>query len=182
MKRLLTIVGPNGVGKSTTAKMIVQKRAYTAFVDAEWCRCVNPFGFNESTKQTVFDNIYCLLHNYLCNNEIDTVIFAYGWHGERKCIYDKVIDKLEKSGISFQETVIVLKCSESENIKRCIADCREEERIKRGMEKTFNFYEELDYPYIDTTNMTPDEVAEHIISLMQQQAPLCKGSCRHCVD
>ena len=166
MKQLLTIVGPNGVGKSTTAKLIVKKRENTAYVDSEWCRSMNPFTFDESTKQTVFDNIYCLLNNYLCCSKINTVVFVYGWHGERKEIYDRVIERLKKDSIDFEESVIILKCSESENVNRCMADDRDYERIKRGMEKTFNFYDELDYPYIDTTNMTPDEVAENIISLI----------------
>ena len=166
MKQLLTIVGPNGVGKSTTAKIIVQKRANTAFVDAEWCRCMNPFGLNEATKQTVCDNIFCLLKNYLCCSEIDTVILVYGWHGERKEIYDKVIKRLKNDFIEFKEIVIILKCSESENIKRSINDGRDFQRIKRGIEKTYSFYHNFDYPYIDTSNMTPDEVAENVIGLI----------------
>ena len=61
MKHILTIVGANGVGKSTVGKLIVQKIENSALIDAEWCRFMNPFVFDEATKQTVFENICCLL-------------------------------------------------------------------------------------------------------------------------
>ncbi len=166
MKQLLTIIGPNGVGKSTTAKLIVQQKENIAYVDAEWCRYMNPFAFTESIKQTVSENIYCLLRNYLCCSEIDTVVFAYGWHGERKEIYDRVIEKLKNEHVDFKENIIVLRCSESENIKRATTDGRDSNRIKRGMEKTFSFYDDFDYPCIDTTNMTPLNVAKTVIGLI----------------
>ena len=43
MKRLIVIIGPNAVGKTTTAKCLVEKLPQTAYVDSDWCRCMNPF-------------------------------------------------------------------------------------------------------------------------------------------
>lgn len=163
MKNLIVIVGPNGVGKSTTGKNIVEKYPKTALVDSDWCRAINPFILTESTKQTVTDNIYCLLHNYLICDDIDTVVFTHSWHGERKSIYDKVISKLKNDKIKFKENIVVLKCSESENIRRAIKDNRDETRIARGIKNTFSFYDNLNYPIIDTTDMNVAEVAELIV-------------------
>ena len=59
----------------------------SAYVDADWCRAINPFQFTEATKKTVTDNIFCLFRNYLLCTDIETVIFPYGFHGERKSIY-----------------------------------------------------------------------------------------------
>lgn len=162
MKQLVSIIGPNGVGKSTTAKKLIEQRTKTAYVDSDWCRAMNPFQFTKTTKQVVVENIYCLLRNYLICSDINTVIFTYGWHGERKNIYENVVEKLRKDCIEFKETIIILKCSEAENIRRVIRDGRDEMRIKRGIEKTFSFYDEYDYPYIDTTDMTPTEAAQKI--------------------
>jgi adenylate kinase family enzyme len=50
MKQLIIIIGPNGVGKSTTAKKIVEQFEKTAYVDSDWCRVMNPFAFTETTK------------------------------------------------------------------------------------------------------------------------------------
>ena len=91
IKRFVVIVGPNAVGKTTTAKCLVDKLPKTAYVDSDWCRFMNPFPFTEVTKQTVTKNMYDILHNYLVCEELENVIYAYSWHGERKEIYDNLI-------------------------------------------------------------------------------------------
>lgn len=166
MKQLIVIIGPNGVGKSTSAKEIVSKCKRMAYVDSDWCRVMNPFVLTEITKQTVKENIYCLIRNYFTCSEIDVVIFTHSWHGGRKEIYEQVIEKLKEEGLEFKETIIILKCSKEENIKRAIKDGRDEIRIKRGMEKTFNFYDEYEYPVIDTTHMLPSKVAEKLLEML----------------
>ena len=137
----------------------------TAFVDSDWCRSINPFTLTDITKKTVIANLYCLLRNYLLCEEINTVIFTYSWHGERKEIYDNLIKHLLNDGIEFQEIIIILKCSESENRKRALTDNRDIERIERGMKNTFSFYDKFQYPCIDTTHMTVLQVVEQIWKL-----------------
>ena len=165
MKQLIVIIGPNEVGKSTAAKEFVERYTRTAYVDSDWCRVMNPFEFTEIKKKTVLKNIYCVLHNYLFCDEIDTVVFTYSWHGSRKEIYDEIIEKLKKDNVVFKENIVILKCTMTEIIKRAREDGRDEVRIKRGIETTCNFYEKYDYPCIDTTDMTPLEVAEKIRNL-----------------
>ena len=165
MKRLVVIVGPNAVGKSTVAKKMVEQYENTAYVDSDWCRVMNPFAFTQATKQAVSENIYCLLRNYLLCEDISTVIFTYSWHGARKEIYENVIEKLRRNNIEFQECIIVLKCTREENIRRAINDGRDKERIERGMIATHSFYDDLDYPSIDTTYMTPVSVADNIMKI-----------------
>ena len=166
MKQLIVIVGSNAVGKSTTAKEIVEKYSQSAYVDSDWCRAMNPFKLTDVTKQVVENNIYCLLRNYLSCDEMSAVVFTYSWHGERKEIYDSVMLKLRNEGIEFEEHVIILKCNEAENRERAILDGRDKERVDRGMKNTFLYYDEYDYPCIDTTYMTPTEVAEKIMTLL----------------
>ena len=167
MKQLIVIIGPNGVGKTTTAKKIVEQYENVAYVDSDWCRVMNPFAFSESTKETIMENIYCLLRNYLSCSDVNKVVFTYAWHGERKDIYERVIEKLKNDHIEFKQTIIVLKCSRDENIKRAMKDGRDEIRIKRGMEMTFSFYDDFDYPCIDTTDMAPATVAQKIVNLVE---------------
>ncbi len=166
MKKLIVIVGPNSVGKSTTAMKIKEQYPKSAFVDSDWCRVINPFVLTDITKETVIENMYCLLRNYLLCDEISTVVFTHSWHGGRKKLYDKVIEKLRNGKIEFQENIVILKCSESENRRRALVDNRDEERIERGMKNTFSFYDGYEYPCVDTTNMTVLEVVEHIWNLV----------------
>lgn len=165
MKQLIVIIGSNGVGKTTTAEKIVEQYENVAYVDSDWCRVMNPFAFTEATKVTIADNIYCLLRNYLSCSDVNKVVFTHTWHGERKAIYEKVMEKLKNEPIEFKITIVILKCSKDENIKRAIQDGRDEIRTKRGIEKTFSFYDNFDYPCIDTTNMTPTAVAQQIVDL-----------------
>ena len=132
-------------------------------MDSDWCRAMNPFVFTDITKETVIENMYCLLHNYLICEEISTVIFTHSWHGGRKELYDRIIEKLQNDGVEFQEVIVVLKCSKSENRRRALVNNRDEARIERGIKNTFSFYDEFEYPCIDTTNMTVLEVVEYIM-------------------
>ena len=166
MKKVIVLIGPNGVGKTTTAKAIIDLKSRSAMVDSDWCRFMNPFMFTDTTRQTVTENIFCLIRNYLLNQEIDTVVFTHSWHGERKVIYDNVMAKLRETGIVFEEKVIILKCSLEENLKRSVEDGRDEERIKRGIKNTFAFYNDFHYPSIDTTELNSYEVAQRIIDIV----------------
>ena len=168
MKRLIVIVGPNAVGKTTTAKCLVDKLPKTAYVDSDWCRFMNPFPFTEVTKQTVTKNMYDILHNYLVCKEIENVIFTYSWHGERKEIYDNLISRLNDDKIKFEEDIVILKCSVEENISRAENDGRDKTRIERGMKNTFSFYDSYDYPTIDSTKLNCNEVVNQIIEMISQ--------------
>ena len=126
---------------------------------------VQDMAVSVNSDKTVTDNIFCLFKNYLSCDDIETVIFPYGFHGDRKPIYDEVIRRLRDEGIVFAEHIVILKCEYEQNNKRCIKDNRDTERIERGMKNTFNFYDELEYPTIDTTFMSPGQVSQKIIEL-----------------
>lgn len=166
MKKLILIIGANGVGKTTTAEILLQKMSKCAYVDADWCRAINPFPFTDATKIAVSNNIYSLFKNYLLCEDIEFVIFPYGFHGERKQIFDQVVGRLRKDGVVFEVCPIILKCSMEENIRRTVKDGRERARIERGMKNTFAFYDRYTYPDIDTTYLRPDQVAEKILEIL----------------
>ncbi|MBD5496327.1 MAG: AAA family ATPase [Lachnospiraceae bacterium] len=167
MKKIILILGANGVGKSTTSEILLQKLAKCAFIDADWCRAINPFPFTEATKIAVSDNIYSLFKNYLLCEDIEFVIFPYGFHGERKQIFEQVLSRLRQDDIAFELCPIILKCDREENIKRAVKNGREKERIERGMKNTYGFYDTYTYPQIDTTHMQPEDVAEKILDILK---------------
>lgn len=166
MKKIILIVGPNGVGKSTTSEILLSMLPNSAYIDSDCCRAINPFPLTEETKIAVIQNIYCMFHNYLLCNDIETIIFPYGFHGERKEIWEQVLHKLKADDIIFEICPILLKCSWEENIRRAKLDNRDSERIERGMKNTFSFYDSCSYPTIDTTNLDAEEVAEKILKMI----------------
>lgn len=163
-KTLLLLLGPNGVGKSTTAKAIVKILPQTALVDSDWCRTMNPYN-----KDTVIENIYAMIKNYFFCPDIETVIFPYGFHGDRKQRFDAVIEKLNKADIDFKTYTVILTCSLEENIRRAENDQRDDERIKRGIKNTYHFYDDFVCPKIDTTNLAVEQITEKIISMLKER-------------
>ncbi len=166
MKRLIVIIGPNGVGKSTTAQSLLNQISRSAYVDSDWCRVINPFPATDETRKAITDNIYCLLRNYLVCKDIQTVIFPYGFHGDRKARFDEVMQRLNDNHIEFSMKFVIIKCTLEENIKRAKKDRREEERIWRGIKNTFHFYDDYQYPVIDTTNLSPKQAAARIMEIV----------------
>ena len=65
MKQLIVIIGANAVGKSSTAKKIIEQYQRSAFVDSDWCRVINPFILTDITKETVSENIYRYFYIWL---------------------------------------------------------------------------------------------------------------------
>lgn len=167
MKKLILILGANGVGKSTTAEMLLQKLVKCAYIDADWCQAINPFPFTDATRTAVSNNIYSLFKNYLLCDDIEFIVFPYGFHGERKQLFEQVLSRLEQEGIVFELCPIILKCCKEENIKRALKDGRDRERIERGIRNTFSFYDKYTYPSIDITYLEPNEVAEKIVNILR---------------
>ncbi len=166
MKKIILILGANGVGKSTTSEILLHKLTKCAFIDADWCRAINPFPFTEATKIAVSNNIYSLFKNYLLCEDIEFIIFPYGFHGERKQIFEQVLSRLKHDDILFELCPVILKCDREENMRRLIENGREKERIERGMKNTYTFYDTYTYPQIDTTNMQPEDAAEKILEIL----------------
>lgn len=167
MKKLIVILGSNGVGKSTAAKAFLERNERCAYVDADWCRTINPFLLTPATRKAVTENIYCLFKNYLLCEDIDMVVFPYAFHGERKEIFDAVISRLKEDEIDFKVFTIVLRCSLEENRRRCELDGRDMERTERGIKNTFLFYDSFDCPIITTTDLSPEEVAGRIAEMIK---------------
>jgi len=66
--------------------------------------------------------LYCLLRNYLQCKDIDYIIFTYGFHGERKAIFDEVLHRLEEEKINFECYMIILNLTSYDHVARLFHD------------------------------------------------------------
>lgn len=177
MKKLIVLFGPNGVGKSTAARALMERCPNTAYMDAGWCQSINPFELTPATKRTVTDNLHCLLRNDLRCPEIQAVVWPYSLHGERRAIYEDVIQRLIADKLDLQLYPIVLKCSMEENLRRCAQDGRDRERTERDILNTFALYDEMDLPILDTTDLTVEQTVDKLLALAQlEPKPLPRRS------
>lgn len=165
MKTLIFLCGPNGIGKTTLGKALLSKINNSAYVDSDPLRYMNPPVLDDDTIPTVRKNISGLIQNYLDCPTVETVIFSYGFHGRRKEVFDGVMDDLSVN--TYQFVPFLLTCGEEENIRRMQTDGRDEERIKRAVEVSRKAFNDVTYPQIDITNLTVDETADYILSIVK---------------
>ena len=164
MKTLILINGPNGVGKSTTCACLHQYLPHSSWLDSEWCRMINPFGFTPEIELLTERHISLLLRGYLECSLVEYVIFSWGFHGPRKRIFNRVLHHLQD--LTFQLLPITLVCSEEENIRRMEQDGREDERIQGGLQ-TRPLYESQANKTIDTTLLTVEETVKEILAILR---------------
>ena len=175
MKKLIVILGPSAVGKSSVCKSLLERTQASAWVDGDWCRQINPYPFTNKTKKTVTENLYCLIRNYLLCEEIQWVIFPYSLHGEQEGIFRALCERLDKENLDVQVHTVVLKASMEEIIRRGKADGRTQEQIERGIMESFYLYDDMNLPTVDTTELTAEETAEAVWNMIgQDPVPLPK--------
>lgn len=163
MPTLLILLGPNGVGKSTTADCLHARLPRSARLESEWCRMINPFDLTPEVEALTVRNLSTLLRGYLECSLVDTVIFTYGLHGPRRRIYDAVLENL--CDLDFRLLPVVLTCSEEENKRRMAEDGRNHVRLAHAL-TVRPLYDALDYPVIDTTGLTVEESVDVLLALL----------------
>ena len=168
MKKLILVCGANGIGKSTACRNLIEILPASAYIDSDYCRYMNPFSFQEDEVTVVVSNIATMMMNYFGLNTIENVVFQYGFHGVRRQIFKKILALLNERGIEYAFCPIILECSVEENMRRMQLDNRSPERITSAMANTRRIYDELCYPRINTTHLSPRETASKMKELVEK--------------
>lgn len=156
-KKLIFVCGPNGVGKSSTCRELVDYIDDSAYVDSDWCTLRNPFMLNEETVDISRQFMQFMLIKYLECSIYNNIIWTYGFHGHRKDSFEKIMIELRRLKVDFDFIPIILTCNINENIKRMKQDNRDDARIERAIGNTRKIYSDYTFSTIDTTNMTIEE-------------------------
>ncbi len=165
MKKLILILGPNGVGKSTASAALLKILPNSAYIDSDSLRMMNPARGDEVIAVQK-QNILALMRNYFSASFVEYVVFPYGYHAHRKKMLEDMLEE-PKAEFNFEVITILLTCSEKENVRRMQNDGRNEERISYSIENTRTFFDGLDCPKIDTTGLTPEQTAERMIDIFR---------------
>ncbi len=165
MKKLIIILGANGIGKSTTAIELMRILPNSAFIDSDSLRMMNPAGNSAELIQIQKSNILAVMSNYFASDMIENIIFPYGIHGHRKQLLDEIVEDICKK-YDIEIYTIVLVCSEAENIRRMKLDNRDDERIKRALLFSRPVYNNIDHLKLDITELEPKNAALAIIDAL----------------
>jgi len=165
VKKLILILGPNGVGKSTASAALLRALPNCASIDSDAMRMMNPARGKEVIAVQK-QNILALMRNYFRASFVEYVIFPYGYHAHRKTMLEDIIGEL-KAEFEFEIITILLTCSENENIRRMQNDGRNDERITYSIKNTRTIFDGLDCPKIDTTELLPEQTAERMIEILR---------------
>lgn len=160
-KKLIYICGPNGVGKSSTGRELVNCIEASAYVDSDLCALRNPFIHSEGIDIGM-QIMQFMLIKYLESSTYNNIIWSYGFHSHRKDNFDMIMIELRKLNVKFDFMPILLTCDLDENIKRMNHDNRDDARIERAIQNTREIYNNYPFPTINTTNMTIKDAAREI--------------------
>jgi len=154
MKKLILLSGSPCVGKTTVGQYLFEQFENSAYLDGDWCWCVNPFSVKDNRLRNGDKNMAFVLSNYL-NSEFDYVFFTSVVLTDEK-IRENILKDI--TAADYEVLGITLTCSKETLIKR---------HDTRGDEGEPNFYW-LDLPpyptdiVIHTDNKTVPEIAQEI--------------------
>ena len=154
MKTLYMIGGPMGVGKTTVSRELMHLLPRCAFLDGDWCWCVNPFSVKDKRLRNGDKSMSFVLSNYITSG-FDYVFFASVVLTDNK-IRENILKDI--TATDYEVIGFTLTCSEETLIKR---------HSKRGDQGNTNFHWLHLPPYptdivINTDNKPVQRIAQEL--------------------
>ncbi len=156
--RLIFIGGPPGVGKSTVAKILLDRLENSIWLDGDDVWRMNPFTVNEVTKAMVTNNIQYVLNSFI-SAQFSFVLFTWVLH--LNSIVDSIIDHINLRGYEFFH--VTLTCDDSVLKDRITSDKGRTTTISLALdrlEKARSVKSEI----IDSTNKSVFDIANILIN------------------
>ena len=154
MKKLILISGSPCVGKTTVGQHLFEQYNNSAYLDGDWCWCVNPFSVKDTRIRNGDKSMSFVLSNYL-NSEFEYVFFT------SVVLTDPTIRENILKDIATTDYEVIgftLTCSEETLVKR------HDQRGDKG-ETNFHWLHLPPYPtdiVIHTDGMTVREIAQEL--------------------
>ena len=154
MKKLILLSGSPCVGKTTVGQHLFEQYESSAYLDGDWCWCVNPFSVKDKRLRNGDKSMSFVLSNYL-NSEFEYVFFT------SVVLTDPTIRENILKDIATTDYEVIgftLTCSEETLVKR------HDQRGDKG-ETNFHWLHLPPYPtdiVIHTDGMTVREIAQEL--------------------
>jgi len=154
MKKLILLSGSPCVGKTTVGKYLFEHYDNSAYLDGDWCWCVNPFSVKDKRLRNGDKSMSFVLSNYLTSG-FDYVFFASVVLTDNK-IRENILKDI--TATDYEVIGFTLTCTEETLIMR---------HSKRGDEGNTNFHRLHLPPYptdivINTDNKPVQRIAQEL--------------------
>ena len=154
IKKLILLIGSPCVGKITVGKYLFEHYDNSAYLDGDWCWCVNPFSVKDKRLRNGDKSMSFVLSNYLTSG-FDYVFFASVVLTDNK-IRENILKDI--TATDYEVIGFTLTCSEETLIKR---------HSKRGDQGNTNFHWLHLPPYptdivINTDNKPVQRIAQEL--------------------
>ena len=160
MSKLVLLGGPTGVGKSTTLELLENKLPKLALLDADDVWRISEDLAVEGTRSIAISNVVRVLQGCF-QAGCDTAILC--WVFARSPLYEPVIAGLKDTCDAIHQLYLVA----SPDALQARLDSRNSlDRLEYSISR-LKLIENLPYPQIDTTNLSPNDVADRIVEYLR---------------
>ena len=156
MKKLILISGSPCIGKTTVGQHLFEQYNNSAYLDGDWCWCVNPFSVKDTRIRNGDKSMSFVLSNYL-SSEFDYVFFSSVVLTDPK-IRESILNDI--TATDYKLIGFTLTCSEETLVKR------HRQRGDHGA-PSFHWLHLPPYPtdiVINTDNLSVSQIAEKLRS------------------
>lgn len=154
MKKLILLSGSPCVGKTTIGQHLFEQYQNSAYLDGDWCWCVNPFSTKDPRLRNGDKSMSFVLSNYL-HSEFEYVFFTSVVLTDPK-IRENILNDI--TATNYKVIGFTLTCSEETLVKR------HDQRGDKG-NTNFHWLHLPSYPtdiVIDTDNKTVREIVREM--------------------
>lgn len=163
--RLIVISGAPGVGKSVVASHLCRMLDECAWLDGDDVWRIHPFRVDAERVALAERNIVAVLRNYLSNGCAHVILT---WVLHRQEIIDRILSGLE--GIPFDGSLFTLVCDERTLESRWRASHSGHADVELALRR-LRESAALDTTHIDTTELSPEQVAGGILETLAAKEP-----------
>ena len=156
MALLVLLGGPTGVGKSTVLKHLENRLPNSALLDADDVWRISEDLAVAGTRSTAISNVTGVVRGYL---QAGCEIAVLAWVFARAPLYEPVIDSLEPVVGVVRQLYLV---ASPDALRSRLASRGDLDRLEYSLTR-LALIESLPYPRIDTTHLSPAEVADRIV-------------------
>jgi hypothetical protein len=159
MAKLILLGGPTGVGKTTALRLLQQRIPRAAVLDADDVWRISEDLAVEGTREIAIANVNSVMRGYF---EAGCDIGVLSWIFARPLLYEPVIAGLKDQVDIVQQIYLI---SSTERLRERL-DMRGDGNRFEYSKSRLALIEALPFQKIDTTNLSPDEVADQVIALI----------------